>query len=99
MRFFSTGHNDLSEVWKSELGVSNLEKVVDDLYTKIEPLYIQLHAFIRGRLAESDQFRTVVHPSRPLPAHVLGHSYLSENFIFIALKQTRATNYFHRQSN
>jgi peptidyl-dipeptidase A len=65
------GFHDTSETWKNELGISNLEKIVDDLYATIQPLYVQLHAFVRGRLAAIDK-TGVVHSDRPLPAHVLG---------------------------
>ena len=51
--------------------IDNLENVVDDLYAEIQPLYVQLHAFVRGRLAAIDKSGTV-HPNRPLPAHILG---------------------------
>lgn len=62
----------MSEIWKNELEIDQLEKVVDELYAQIEPFYIQLHAFVRGRLAANDKSGTI-HPDRPLPAHVLGY--------------------------
>ncbi|XP_046639551.1 angiotensin-converting enzyme-like [Daphnia pulicaria] len=70
----SAGFHDTSETWKNELGISNLEKIVDDLYATIQPLYVQLHAFVRGRLAAIDK-TGVVHSDRPLPAHVLGNMW------------------------
>lgn len=51
--------------------IDNLENVVDNLYAEIKPLYVQLHAFVRGRLAAIDKSGTV-HSTRPLPAHILG---------------------------
>ena len=48
-----------------------MEKVVDDLYAAIQPLYVQLHAFVRGRLAAIDK-TGVVNSHGPMPAHVLG---------------------------
>ena len=70
------GYHDISEIWKQELGISQLDTVVDELYKEIEPLYIQLYSFVRGRLAESDKTGTI-RPDRPLPAHVLGiHTFL-----------------------
>lgn len=71
------GFSDTSEIWKNELGIKNLEQVVDDLFATIQPLYIQLYAFVRGRLAAIDKTGTV-HPDRPLPAHVLGELEPSE---------------------
>lgn len=65
------GYHDTSQIWKGELGIHNLETVVDELYAEIEPLYIQLYAFVRGRLAAADKTGTI-QPERPLPAHVLG---------------------------
>lgn len=68
---WAKGLSDTSEIWKNELGINNLEKVVDGLFATIQPLYVQLYAFVRGRLAAIDKTGTV-HPDRPLPAHVLG---------------------------
>ncbi|KAK4008097.1 hypothetical protein OUZ56_013252 [Daphnia magna] len=70
----AAGFSDTSEIWKNELGIKNLEQVVDDLFATIQPLYIQLYAFVRGRLAAIDKTGTV-HPDRPLPAHVLGNMW------------------------
>ncbi len=80
------GYHDTSQIWKGELGIQNLETVVDELYTEIEPLYIQLYAFVRGRLASADKTGTTVHPERPLPAHVLGtRQNVNENEIATAI--------------
>lgn len=64
----------MSETWKNELEIDNLEEVVDKLYDEVEPLYKQLYAYVRGRLAASDQSGTVK-ANKPLPAHVLGLHY------------------------
>ncbi|XP_057374872.1 angiotensin-converting enzyme-like [Daphnia carinata] len=70
----AAGFSDTSEIWKNELGIKNVENVVDDLFATIQPLYIQLYAFVRGRLAAIDKTGTV-RPDRPLPAHVLGNMW------------------------
>lgn len=64
----------MSEMWKNELEIDNLEEVVDKLYDEVEPLYKQLYAYVRGRLAASDSSGTVT-VDKPLPAHVLGLHY------------------------
>ncbi len=64
----------MSEMWKNELEIDNLEEVVDKLYDEVEPLYKQLYAYVRGRLAASDHSGTVT-ADKPLPAHVLGLHY------------------------
>lgn len=58
-------------MWKGELEVDNLEGVVDTLFNEIKPLYTELYAFVRGRLAEWDDSGTIK-PDKPMPAHVLG---------------------------
>lgn len=66
-----SGFRDMSDYWKAELEIDNLEEVVDHLYAEVEPLYKQLYAFVRGRLAASDK-SGAIQPDRPLPAHILG---------------------------
>ena len=65
------GYHDKSAIWKDELGIDELETVVEDLYAEVEPLYIQLYTFVRGRLASADKTGTIL-PKKPLPAHILG---------------------------
>ena len=72
------GLHDTSVLWKKELGIDNLEKVVDDLYATVRPLYVQLHAFVRGRLSAIDK-TGVVHSDRPIPAHILGEFHSTRN--------------------
>lgn len=61
----------MSVLWKKELEIENLEEVVDGLYAEIQPFYIQLYSYVRGRLAALDKTDTV-HANKPLPAHILG---------------------------
>lgn len=69
---FRLGFKDVSQMWKEELEIPNLEETVDQIYSEVEPLYRQLYAFVRGRLAETD---SSIRADRPLPAHLLGNFY------------------------
>ena len=61
-------------MWNEELEIPNLEEVVDQLYAEVEPLYRQLYAFVRGRLAAAEPTGDIRKDS-PLPAHLLGRFF------------------------
>ena len=73
------GFRDLSEVWNSryDMPPARFEHEVDRLWGQVEPLYRQLHCYVRARLAErygSDK----VPEGRPIPAHLLGNMWAQE---------------------
>ena len=72
--FLFKGYRDLGAMWRDELEVDQLEPVVDNLYSQIEPFYRQLHAFVRGRLSE-------IYGAHLVPADQLIPSHLLGNFI------------------
>lgn len=65
------GFKDYGDKWRQEYETEELEPIVLDLYKQLDPLYRQLHAYIRRRL-----FNTygpdVIDLKGPLPAHLLG---------------------------
>lgn len=67
-----TGYEDEGALWRELYEIPNdgLEEIVDDLYEKVKPMYKQLHAFVRRRLAE--QYPGRVTPYGPIPAHLFG---------------------------
>lgn len=36
------GYHDISQLWKDELEIADVEKLVNELYEEIKPLYIQV---------------------------------------------------------
>lgn len=40
--YTSLGYHDISQFWKNELEIDNIEKLVNELYEEIKPLYIQV---------------------------------------------------------
>ena len=68
-----TGFRDYSEFWSEDLfyQTPDLDLVVTQLWQDIEPLYRQLHAYVRRKLREyygSD----VIGSDGTIPAHLLG---------------------------
>lgn len=68
---FSTGYHDIGEIWREELEIPNLEKVVFDLYEQIKPLYNVLHAVVRHKLYLK-YGPSKIDPKGPIPIHLLG---------------------------
>ncbi|RME22521.1 MAG: peptidase M2 family protein, partial [Deltaproteobacteria bacterium] len=73
------GFSDLSEVWNGRYDMTpvEFEAEVDRLWKQVEPLYRQLHCYVRARLAErygADK----VPEGKPIPAHLLGNMWAQE---------------------
>ena len=65
------GFEDYGDQWRQKYETTQLESIVKNLYQQVEPLYKQLHAYIRRQL-----YRTYgaqhINLTGPLPAHLLG---------------------------
>ena len=65
------GYEDYGDQWRQEYETEQLESLVHDLYQQVEPLYQQLHAYVRRQL-----YRTYgpqhIDLTGTLPAHLLG---------------------------
>lgn len=46
------GHSNAGEFWKNEFEDPNFESIVDDIWLKVEPLYDELHTYMRYKLIE-----------------------------------------------
>lgn len=49
----------------------HFEDVVEELWKKVEPVYKQLHAYVRRKLIENYPDKDIL-PDGPIPAHLLG---------------------------
>ncbi len=69
---YCIGYADEGQLWRELYEIPNdgLEMVVNKLYEEVKPMYQQLHAFIRRRLAE--QYPGRVNTYGPIPAHLFG---------------------------
>jgi len=62
---------DYGDEWRQNYETKELEPIVLELYRQLEPLYKQLHAYIRRRLYKT-YGPEVIDLKGPLPAHLLG---------------------------
>ncbi len=70
------GFKDTGDMWRSgyDMSPADFEKELDRLWTQVRPLYLQLHAYVRTRLAEK-YGSALVPPNGPIPAHLLGNMW------------------------
>jgi peptidyl-dipeptidase A len=73
------GHADLGALWRAgydmppEAFVAEIER----LWKQVEPLYLSLHAYVRGKLSRT-YGPDVVPPTGPIPAHLLGNLWAQD---------------------
>lgn len=70
------GFKDTGDMWRSgyDMSPAEFEKELDRLWTQVRPLYVQLHAYTRARLAE--KYGTQLVPADGMiPAHLLGNMW------------------------
>lgn len=70
---------DVGSIWRSQYDMppADFEKETDRLWEQLRPLYLSLHAYVRGQLAKK-YGKEVVPPSGPIPAHLLGNIWSQE---------------------
>ncbi|BFM05518.1 M2 family metallopeptidase [Halioxenophilus aromaticivorans] len=73
------GFDDLSVMWKSgyDMPVADFEQEVERLWQQVEPLYSNLHCYVRNKLGEfygADK----VDAQSPIPAHLLGNMWAQD---------------------
>src|SRR5262249_17790112 len=73
------GFADAGALWRSnyDMPPDALAKEADRLWEQLRPLYLSLHAYVRGQLTKKYGNQAV--PSRgPIPAHLLGNIWAQE---------------------
>ncbi len=78
------GYPDAGVYWRSryDMPAGQFAKEVDRLWEQLRPLYLSLHAYVRGQLVKK-YGPSVVPPNGPIPAHLLGNIWSQEwNNIF-----------------
>ncbi len=73
------GYSDVGALWRSnyDMPPDQFAKEMDRLWEQLGPLYLSLHAYVRGQLARK-YGKDVVPPSGPIPAHLLGNIWAQE---------------------
>ncbi|KAM4691938.1 angiotensin-converting enzyme-like [Rhinophrynus dorsalis] len=68
------GYKDTGAYWRSWYASSTFEEDLESLYQQLEPLYLNLHAFVRRKLYEryGDKY---INLKGPIPAHLLGNMW------------------------
>ncbi|XP_069012000.1 angiotensin-converting enzyme isoform X2 [Embiotoca jacksoni] len=68
------GFEDTGHEWRSWYESETFEQDIDKLYRTIEPLYLNLHAFVRRQLYKQYGSK-YINLKGPIPAHLLGNMW------------------------
>ena len=73
------GFADAGALWRSnyDMPADDFAKELDRLWNQLRPLYLSLHAYVRGQLVKK-YGKEVVPPNGPIPAHLLGNIWAQE---------------------
>jgi peptidyl-dipeptidase A len=73
------GFADAGALWRSnyDMPPDAFAQELDRLWEQLRPLYLSLHAYVRGQLAKKYGTQ-VVPPNGPIPAHLLGNIWAQE---------------------
>jgi peptidyl-dipeptidase A len=73
------GYSDVGALWRSyyDMPPDQFQQELDRTWEQLKPLYLSLHAYVRGQLAKK-YGKDVVAPSGPIPAHLLGNIWAQE---------------------
>jgi peptidyl-dipeptidase A len=73
------GFADAGAFWRSnyDMPADAFAKELDRLWEQLRPLYVSLHAYVRGQLVKK-YGKEVVAPKGPIPAHLLGNIWAQE---------------------
>jgi peptidyl-dipeptidase A len=73
------GFADVGALWRSnyDMPPDAFAKELDRLWEQLRPLFLSLHAYVRGQLAKK-YGKDVAPPKGPIPAHLLGNIWAQE---------------------
>jgi peptidyl-dipeptidase A len=73
------GFADAGALWRSnyDMPPDVFAKELDRLWEQLRPLYLSLHAYVRGQLAKK-YGKEIVPPNGPIPSHLLGNIWAQE---------------------
>lgn len=72
-------YSDVGAIWRSQYDMppDALAKEADRLWEQLRPLYLSLHAYVRGQL-QKKYGKELVPSNGPIPAHLLGNIWSQE---------------------
>uniref|UniRef100_A0A8C0SQS4 Angiotensin-converting enzyme n=1 Tax=Canis lupus familiaris TaxID=9615 RepID=A0A8C0SQS4_CANLF len=68
------GYKDMGALWRSKYESETLEDDLEQLYQELQPLYLNLHAYVR-RALHRHYGPKIINPRGPIPAHLLGNMW------------------------
>lgn len=68
------GHTNAGDSWRSVYEMPSLEQDLEQLFLELQPLYLNLHAYVR-RALHRRYGPQVVNLEGPIPAHLLGNMW------------------------
>jgi peptidyl-dipeptidase A len=73
------GYPDVGVLWRSnyDMPPDQFAKDMDRLWEQLRPLYLSLHAYVRGQLVKK-YGKDIAPPNGPIPAHLLGNIWAQE---------------------
>jgi peptidyl-dipeptidase A len=73
------GYSDVGALWRSnyDMPPDQFAKEADRLWEQLKPLYLSLHAYVRGQLRKK-YGNELVAANGPIPAHLLGNIWSQE---------------------
>jgi peptidyl-dipeptidase A len=90
------GYADVGALWRSnyDMPPDGFAKEMDRLWTQLQPLYLSLHAYVRGQLGKK-YGKDVVPANGPIPIHLLGNLWGQEwNNIYPLLDAPKSAQSF-----
>jgi peptidyl-dipeptidase A len=90
------GYPDVGALWRSnyDMPPDQFAQEMDRLWEQLRPLYLSLHAYVRGQLAKK-YGKDVVPPNGPIPAHLLGNLWAQEwNNVYDLMDSPRPSQSF-----
>ncbi|XP_005402269.1 PREDICTED: angiotensin-converting enzyme-like isoform X2 [Chinchilla lanigera] len=68
------GYKDMGDLWRAKYESDTLEEDLEQLYRELQPLYINLHAYVR-RALHRYYGPELINLRGPIPAHLLGNMW------------------------
>ncbi len=90
------GFQDAGALWRSnyDMPPDAFAKELDRLWEQLRPLYLSLHAYVRGQLAKK-YGKEMVPPNGPIPVHLLGNIWAQEwNNVYDLMDSPKAPQSF-----
>jgi peptidyl-dipeptidase A len=71
---------DYGEMWRESYEDDNFVANVDKMWSQVEPLYKELHTYVRRKLQKMYS-KDMDKDSKLIPAHLLGNMWVSFRFV------------------